>query len=170
MIPTDEYMKCLNEATNIVAVDDCWRKRRTLAAQRGEMARQLMPTGNPKDRLAQSQDKPPLHYLEPAAEEAIARAMKSGADKYGYRNFTIEPIKATVYIDALLRHILAWKNGDDVDPDSGQHPLAHIGANVHVALAAMAADKFIDDRAAMVVTPDSGPQEARDATTPWIEG
>lgn len=105
---------------------------------------------NPKDRLAQSEGKTPLHYLEPDANKQIAWAMKSGADKYGYRNYTIEPIKATVYVDALERHIAAWRNGEDVDPDSGLHPLAHIGANVHVALAAIAAGKFIDDRAGEV--------------------
>jgi hypothetical protein len=103
-------------------------------------------TGNPKDRRAQAEGKVPLHYLEPTANAQIAGALESGAKKYGYRNFTIEPIKATVYIDALLRHIAEWRDGGDADEDTGLHPLAHVGANVHVALAAIAAGKFIDDR------------------------
>lgn len=106
---------------------------------------------NPKDRDARAQGKAPLHYLEPAAEEQIARAMQSGAEKYGYRNYTIEPVRLTVYISAMLRHVNALRNGEDEDPDSGLSPLAHIGANVHVLLAAAAAGKLVDDRAGEVL-------------------
>lgn len=101
---------------------------------------------NPKDRVAQSQDKAPYEYLEPVALDQIARAMKSGAEKYGYRNFVEEPIRARVYVGAILRHTFEWLIGIDRDKDSGLHPLAHVGANVCVALAAIAAGKFIDDR------------------------
>ena len=102
--------------------------------------------GNPKDRLATAQDKAPLDYLEPVADEAIARAIRSGAVKYGTRNYVEEPIEARIYVAAFRRHITAWLKGEDIDPDSGMHHLAHVGANVHVVLAAIEAGEFIDDR------------------------
>jgi hypothetical protein len=103
---------------------------------------------NPKDEAAHSLDKTRLDLLEPVADEQIARALAFGADKYGIRNFTQTPIEARVYVAALRRHIDAWLNGRDIDRDSGLHPLAHVGANVHVVLAAIEAGTFIDDRAA----------------------
>jgi len=101
---------------------------------------------NPKYVQAQKDGKAPLEFLEPAANEAIARVMATGAEKYGPRNFIIDAITATTYIGAIRRHLDAWMEGQDVDPDSGFTHLAHIGANIHVVLAAMAHDKCIDDR------------------------
>lgn len=101
---------------------------------------------NPKDVEAQKLGKAPLEYLEPAADDAIAYALKYGADKYGVRNFIQSPISARVYIGAIRRHVRSWLAGEDIAEDSGLHHLAHIGANVHVALAAIDAGSFIDDR------------------------
>lgn len=103
-------------------------------------------SGNPKDRLAQAQNKAPLDYLEPVAEEQIAWAIKNGADKYGIRNYVKESIRARVYVGAIKRHVDAWLRGEDLAPDSGLHHMAHVGANVHVILAAIEAGMFIDDR------------------------
>jgi hypothetical protein len=46
----------------------------------------------------------------------------------------------------MKRHIDAWLEGEDYAEDSGAHHLGHIGANAHVALAAIAAGSFVDDR------------------------
>ena len=105
---------------------------------------------NPKEREAQQRNKVPLDLLEPAADEVIALALASGAEKYGLRNFTQTPIKARVYIGAIRRHTTAWLAGEDADPNSGLSHLAHIGASVHVVLAAMEAGQFVDDRQASV--------------------
>lgn len=101
---------------------------------------------NPKDRAAQAADRAPLEYLEPVADEQIARVMKHGADKYGLRNYVHEPVRLRVYVGAMRRHLAAWLQGEDNAPDSGIHHLAHIGANVHVVLAALAEGSYVDDR------------------------
>lgn len=101
---------------------------------------------NPKEIDAHSNDKVPLDLLEPAADEAIARALAFGAEKYGLRNFTQSPIKARVYIGAIRRHVAAWLSGEEIAEDSRLHHLAHVGACVHVVLAAMEAGTFEDDR------------------------
>jgi len=104
------------------------------------------PAQNPKDVDAQKNGKAPLDMLEPVADDAISRALAFGAGKYGVRNYTDTPINARVYVAAIRRHMAAWILGEDVAEDSGLHHLAHVGANVHVALAAMDAGTFVDDR------------------------
>src|SRR5690242_14166138 len=101
---------------------------------------------NPKDVAAQADGKAPLDLLEPVANEEISRALAFGASKYGTRNYVESPIAARVYIAAIMRHCAAWLRGEDCAQDSGVHHLGHVGANVHVALAAIEAGTFIDDR------------------------
>jgi hypothetical protein len=101
---------------------------------------------NPKDVEALKTGKIPLDYLEPAGDEAGALALKFGADKYGVRNYIESPISARVYVAAMRRHLSDWLRGEDDAPDSGVHHLGHIIANCHVALAAIEAGSFIDDR------------------------
>lgn len=105
---------------------------------------------NPKDVAAQSERRVRLDLLEPVAEAQIARAMEFGAiDKgYGIRNFVApgNDISLRCYLAAMRRHIDALLDGEDEAPDSGLHHLAHVGANVHVVLAAKAAGTLVDDR------------------------
>lgn len=101
---------------------------------------------NPKDVEALKLDKAPLDLLEPAADEATARAIAFGAEKYGTRNYVESPIAARVYVAAIRRHVTAWLMGEDYAPDSGVHHLGHIAANAHVAMAAIEAGTFLDDR------------------------
>ena len=103
-------------------------------------------TRNSKEVEAEKEGKVPLDLLEPAADREIALAMAFGAAKYGIRNYVETPINARVYVAAIRRHVAAWLEGEEVAEDSGVHHLAHIGANVHVAMAAMKAGTFVDDR------------------------
>ena len=105
-------------------------------------------TRNPKEVAAEKEGKVPLDLLEPAADREIALAMAFGAAKYGIRNYVETPINARVYVAAIRRHVAAWLEGEEVAADSGLHHLAHVGANVHVVMAAMKAGTFVDDRAA----------------------
>lgn len=103
-------------------------------------------TPNPKAARAVSDGKAPLDYLEPCTFAPEARVLKSGADKYGRRNFRDTTIDASTYVGALLRHVVAWADGEDVDPDSGEHHLAHVRACCAVVMSAQDADTFNDDR------------------------
>ena len=113
---------------------------------------------NPKDVEAQKTNKAPLDLLEPVANEEISRALAFGAEKYGTRNYIHSPIAARVYVAAIMRHAAAWLRGEDVADDSGVHHLGHIGANVHVALAAIEAGTFIDDRHGRELPPAPEPE------------
>ena len=120
---------------------------------------------NPKDIEAQATGKVPLDLLEPAGNEAISRALEFGAGKYGIRNSVESPIAARVYVAAMMRHLAAWLQGEDHAEDSGVHHLGHVGANVHIALTAIAEGTFIDDRHGKPATDSSEkPVEATPST------
>lgn len=101
---------------------------------------------NPKDLIGRS--KPGLRSVSPVAmlEEGII--MQDGADKYGPFNWQDTPIQASIYYDAMMRHLLAWFCGEDVDPGSksgGLH-LAAVRASAGILIDAFATGKIIDDR------------------------
>lgn len=45
-----------------------------------------------------------------------------------------------------MRHLAAWWEGQDIDPDSGLHHVAKAMASLHVLRDAMMQDKCFDDR------------------------
>ena len=73
------------------------------------------------------QDKMRLDLLPPEAMNALGEVLTYGANKYGpnqWRGIEIERYEA-----ALLRHWLAWKNGEQADAESGLPHLAHMLCN-----------------------------------------
>lgn len=103
---------------------------------------------NPKAVRARLDGKAPLDYIEAALNVPLSHVMKHGADKYGYRNYTVSPCKIRTYVGAVQRHLDAVKLGEDLDPDSGQPHWAHIAACCAVVLGAQSADMLVDDRTA----------------------
>lgn len=101
---------------------------------------------NPKQVQAQKEGKPPLNYLVYSVLEEDAKVHKHGADKYGERNWRTQPILASTYEGAILRHFLAWVAGEDIDKDSGYSHLSHIRACCAVVLDSQKFGTLIDDR------------------------
>lgn len=110
------------------------------------------PPGNPKAAQALRDGKPPLDLLEYDAEVEIAKAMLTGAIKYGRRNYAHPDteILASTYGAAVRRHAGLLLKGETYDDDSGLSHWAHIGANANVVLAAIAAGTYVDDLAPVV--------------------
>jgi len=101
---------------------------------------------NPKAIRAQKDGKPPLDKLIWTVLEGDAYIHAHGAEKYGERNWREQPILASTYEGAILRHFLAWAQGEDIDPDSGRNHLYHIRACCAVVLDSMEHGTLIDDR------------------------
>lgn len=99
---------------------------------------------NPKDRYGDA--KPPLHLVPSALTIYVSKVMQLGAKKYGAFNWRTKKVKRSVYVAAILRHLLALFDGQDVDPESGMPHEAHIGACVAILLDAKATGNLIDDR------------------------
>ena len=103
-----------------------------------------MKPSNPKDAIGS--DKVPMHLWPKTASVAGAMALLDGALKYGRSNWRAVGIRASVYYDAIDRHMSAWFEGEDIDPDSGLHHMAHVLAGAAIIVDAIAAGKFRDDR------------------------
>jgi hypothetical protein len=63
--------------------------------------------------------------LPPLALEATVDVLTFGAQKYERDNWKKVPDSKRRYYDALQRHLWAWKKGEENDPESGKHHLAH---------------------------------------------
>jgi hypothetical protein len=63
--------------------------------------------------------------LPPFALEETVKVLTFGAQKYERGNWQKVPDSKRRYFDAMERHIWAWKKGEQLDPESGIHHLAH---------------------------------------------
>lgn len=112
---------------------------------------------NPKHAAGKA--KASLHCIPPVALVAEGAVMQGGADKYGEFNWGEAGVVASIYYDAILRHLLAWYTGEDDDPESRQSHLAHIRACAGILLDCNAKGLLADDRpkgktTAMTFTPE----------------
>lgn len=87
-----------------------------------------------------------LALIPDFASTQIARALRHGGEKYGFHNFYKKGATFRRYGAALLRHTFAWLRGEDFDPESGLHHLAHAGACVVILLALIDRKAGEDDR------------------------
>jgi len=71
----------------------------------------------------------PLRTLGP-----IGGVMALGAKKYGHFNWRDIPIVDDDYIDAIVRHLTDYQNGEKQDVESGESHFAHIAACCIVVL------------------------------------
>ena len=66
---------------------------------------------------------------------AIVDVLEFGARKYSPGNWMTVPDARTRYWDAAVRHLVAWREGERLDPESGLPHLAHAGCCVIFLLA-----------------------------------
>ena len=99
---------------------------------------------HPKDAIGIS--KAPMSTVSAAVLMEVGVAMLEGASKYGRHNYRAAGVRASVYYDALMRHAMAWWEGEDLDPDSGMSHITKAIATLVVLRDAMIQDKFTDDR------------------------
>lgn len=99
---------------------------------------------NPKDSVAV--DKVPFFVLSGAFLTELALAMAEGALKYGAHNYREAGVKHTVYTSAILRHLLALMEGENIDPDSQLSHWTKIASCCHVARDAELRGMMTDDR------------------------
>ena len=99
---------------------------------------------NPKDAIGS--DKLPIHLWPTTATIMGSIGLLDGMLKYGRSNFRGIGVRASIYVDACQRHLNAWFEGEDCDPDSGVPHLAHALACLAILVDAQAAGKLNDDR------------------------
>jgi len=107
---------------------------------------------NPKDIIGSK--KLPLHLLSGIAKIQWCLAQLEGALKYGTWNWRIAGVRASIYLDALERHVEKYKNGEARDPVTRVHHLGNVMACAAIIMDAEAVGKLIDDRPPMAPAKD----------------
>ena len=99
---------------------------------------------NPKDAVGTG--KVPFSTIPAPVLGELGLAMMEGALKYGRHNYRVVGVRASVYKDAALRHILAFWEGQDIDPDSGLPHLVKAMACCAVLRDSQWQGNWVDDR------------------------
>lgn len=101
-------------------------------------------TTNPKDLLGAL--KPSLSKVPGAALIYMAMGLGDGAEKYGAYNWRAKKVIASIYVDAAMRHIIAWFDGEENAADSGVPHLAHALSSLAIIVDAYETGNLIDNR------------------------
>ena len=91
------------------------------------------------------QGKARFDLLPPVALEEIAHVFGHGAEKYGADNWRFGAAWSR-YFAAAMRHLWAYWRGEDLDPETGRHHLAHAACCALILLACARGKIGTDDR------------------------
>ena len=86
-----------------------------------------------------------LDLIPPELIFEVGKILDIGAKKYESRNWEKGFDWGRVYA-ALQRHLWAWWNGEDKDPETGESHLSHAAANLAFLIAFESRNKGNDDR------------------------
>ena len=101
-------------------------------------------SSNPKDIIGLT--KPSLSAVPMRSVYEMSKAMNDGASKYGRFNWRGNSVSSCTYIDAALRHLNSWNDGQNQAQDSGVHHLAHAMACLSIIIDAELGGNLIDSR------------------------
>lgn len=100
---------------------------------------------NPKDAIGSR--KVPFSTVPGTVVLELGLALLEGSCKYGRHNYREVGVRASVYFDALMRHLEAWWDcGEDIDAASGLPHIIKAMACLAVLRDAQLAGKLYDDR------------------------
>jgi hypothetical protein len=99
---------------------------------------------NPKDMVGVR--KAPMSTVPANVLAEIGVAMLEGSVKYGRHNYRAAGVRASVYYDALMRHLMSWWEGEDMDPDSGMNHITKALSCLVVLRDAQMQQMYTDDR------------------------
>ena len=102
------------------------------------------PDDNPKTALGEA--KPKISDTPTVGIREMGKVHSMGASKYGAFNWRQHQVSASVYYDAAWRHLSAWYDGEDLDPESGLSHLAHVMACMNILMDAELHAKLNDNR------------------------
>lgn len=120
---------------------------------------------NPKDAIGIA--KVPLSTVSAPVLGELGLAMMEGALKYGRHNYRVSGVRASVYYDAALRHLLAFYEGEDIDPASGLPHIVKVMACMAVLRDSQWQGNWVDDRPPR--SPDGWMEELNDKAKALLE-
>ncbi len=99
---------------------------------------------NPKDVVGVL--KWSLSYLPGRVLAEASVGMHEGGFKYGAHNYRAAGVQAMVYYNATQRHLIAWVEGQDIDPDSNVNHITKAICSLIVLRDSMLQGNWVDDR------------------------
>lgn len=99
---------------------------------------------NPKDAVGAT--KLSMHLVPDTLIAFAALAFTEGALKYGKFNWRVAGVRASIYLDALERHMAKYRNGEWDDPVTRVPHLANALACIGILLDAHVNAMLTDDR------------------------
>lgn len=90
-------------------------------------------------------DKPRMSLIPGCAIEAEARVLTIGAGRYGVHNWR-RGFHWSRLIDAAMRHLVAFADGEDHDPCTGESHIAHLRCCTGFLLEHIEYGLGVDDR------------------------
>lgn len=90
--------------------------------------------------------KPPLANLPPAGIAAVARVQAYGHRKYKDFNNYRRGMEVSRQLSCAMRHIMAYMDGESLDPESGETHLAHAACRLLFVIQNERDGVLIDDR------------------------
>lgn len=142
---TEESGVCEQHACHVPTDIWAWREKPSRAAAAASLSSEAdrKPT-NPKDAIGIK--KAPLSCVPMNVVAEMGVGMLEGAAKYGRHNYRAVGVRSSVYFDATMRHLIAWWEGEDVDPDSGLSHVTKALVSLAVLRDAQMQGKCTDDR------------------------
>ena len=104
----------------------------------------ILKDTNPKDAIGST--KPPIANVPLSVMSEVGMAMAEGQWKYGGYNWRVIGVRASVYWDATFRHMKAWWEGEDIDPDCQLNHVVKAISALTILRDAMIQDNWTDDR------------------------
>ncbi len=108
---------------------------------------------NPKDVIGST--KPSIQFVPMGPIFEASAVLQAGHMKYRSHNYRVKPIEVGSYVSAAFRHIGAYYEGEDNDPDDGLHHIAHAIAGLMILLDATRSGVIVDNRPPRVNHPFS---------------
>lgn len=101
---------------------------------------------NPKDSFGSS--KAGISRVPACVVTEVGLAMDEGGAKYRGYNYRVAGVRASIYVDAVWRHLFQqfWDLGEDIDKDSGLSHVTKAIASLVVLRDSMIRGNWVDDR------------------------
>lgn len=109
-----------------------------------KQAAQRYVADNPKDSIGNN--KIPMHLWPSSATMLGSIGLLEGREKYGRCNWRAAPVKASIYYDALQRHMALWFEGQSLSTDVANVHLGNALACLAIIVDAGVHGTLVDDR------------------------
>lgn len=100
---------------------------------------------NPKDSIGAKKPRS-FRGMSWHVVREVSIGMMEGGMKYGFHNYRVAGVRASIYFDATIEHLSSWWEGQDIDPDSRLSHVTKAIASLFVLRDAMIQGKWVDDR------------------------